>query len=105
MHKVGNKIECNNMHGERIKTVQEVYSHDRGVYFVGLNELFTQFSCQHLRLPANKDSFVDSTISNVFISLAFLHSVQNEDIDAPVCLLIRIFHLPYRGMYLDARKM
>ena len=25
MHKVGNKIECNNMHGERIKRVCDVY--------------------------------------------------------------------------------
>ena len=23
MHKVGNKIECNNMHGERIKTMTD----------------------------------------------------------------------------------
>ena len=25
MHKVGNKIECNNMHGERIKRIKKVY--------------------------------------------------------------------------------
>jgi len=87
----------------------EVYSLDRGVHFVVVNELFTQFRCQHPSLPANRDGFVDSTISNVLISLAFAHSVQNEDkmwrFGVPVCLLIRMFHLRYSGMDLDVRKI
>jgi hypothetical protein len=89
-------------------TEQEVYSLDRGVHFVVGNESFAQFRCHHPPLPANRDCFVYSTNSNVFTSLAYAHSVQNEDkmrsFDVPVCLLIRIFHLRYRGMDLDVRK-